>query len=102
MFLISGVGYSKDFLLADVLDNNIKIRTSFSGAKIFLYGSIDPNLYDKVDVLVLVRGPERNFKVRKKYKKFGVWIPGFDEIIFKNVPSYYAISIGLLSDKIIN
>ena len=84
--------YSKDILLADVVESNIKIRTSFSGAEIFIYGSIESQIYDEADILIVVRGPDKNFAVRKKYKKFGIWIVELDKINFKNMPSYYAIS----------
>ena len=69
ILLATRESYSKDILLADVVESNIKIRTSFSGAEIFIYGSVESQIYDEADILIVVRGPDKNFAVRKKYKK---------------------------------
>ena len=64
ILLATRESYSKDILLADVVESNIKIRTSFSGAEIFIYGSVESQIYDEADILIVVRGPDKNFAVR--------------------------------------
>ena len=83
IILVNG-GNSREFLLTDVVDKDIKIRTSFSGAKIFLYGTFDPELFNKAEILVVIQGPRKDVILRKKYRKFGIWVTGDEKIYFKN------------------
>ena len=102
IILVNG-GNSREFLLTDVVDKDIKIRTSFSGAKILLYGTFDPDLFNKVEILVVIQGPRKDVILKKKYRKFGIWITGDKKIYLKNMPSYYATaSSGPLDKEIFN
>ena len=102
IILVNG-GNSREFLLTDVVDKDIKIRTSFSGAKIFLYGTFDPELFNKAEILVVIQGPRKDVILRKKYRKFGIWVTGDEKIYFRNIPSYYATaSSGPLDKEIFN
>lgn len=75
--------------------DDVPVSSSFSGTKIFVFGSIeDPNpiaasLYEYT-VLVTVRGPERELVVRKKQKVFGIWINRHSRT-YARVPGFYTI-----------
>ena len=100
IILVNG-GNSREFLLTDVVDKDIKIRTSFAGAQIFLYGTFDPELFNKAEILVVIQGPRKDVILRKKYRKFGIWVTGDEKIYFRNIPSYYATaSSGPLNKEI--
>ena len=98
IILVNG-GNSREFLLTDVVDKDIKIRTSFSGAQIFLYGTFDPELFNKAEILVVIQGPRKDVILRKKYRKFGIWVTGDENIYFRNIPSYYATASSGPLDK---
>ena len=83
--------FAKDILRTDLAETEIKIRTSFSGAEIFIYGAIDTDTLYKKSLFIEVKGPDTNYKIRKKYRKYGIWIEGNKSINLENLPSYYAI-----------
>ena len=61
--------FAKDLLRTDVAETEIKIKTSISGAEIFIYGAIDTDALYKKSLFIEVKGPDTNYKVRKKYRK---------------------------------
>jgi uncharacterized protein (TIGR02186 family) len=82
-------------LVPDVSQNEVEIRHSFTGAELLLFGAI---LYpggrvpqDKVDVIVVLKGPSQAVTIREKRKVAGIWINAA-QADFRTVPSYYAIA----------
>ena len=59
----------------------------FNGTRIFLFGVRN----DNGDIVVVIRGPQKNYIVRKKEKIAGVWI-NRDRMKFYNVPNYYSVA----------
>ena len=52
------------------------------------------------DVIVVVRGPEREMTVLRKSRVLGIWI-NTEYVTFANVPSFYAIAASRPIDEII-
>jgi uncharacterized protein (TIGR02186 family) len=73
-------------LLADLTGHLIAITTGFTGTSVVLFGATD----GPGDIVVLVRGPERDAVVWQKRHLAGLWINGRN-VTFANVPSYYAV-----------
>ena len=74
-------------LIADLSSKQIQISTGFTGAQLLLFGSTD----GAGDVVVVVRGPERNEVVRRKERTGGFWING-RAVEFGDVPAYYHVA----------
>lgn len=74
-------------LVASLSDHLVAITTSFAGADVLLFGTTG----GRGDVVVVVRGPESEQTVRRKGRKFGVWLNDA-EVTFGDVPGYYAIA----------
>ncbi len=74
-------------LVADLSNYRIDIDSGFSGTRLFLFGARN----DNGDVVVVIRGPERNYTIRKKEPIAGVWI-NTQSMKFKNVPDFYVIA----------
>lgn len=74
-------------LVADLTSHLIAITTGFTGASVVLFGATD----GPGDVIVAVRGPDREMAVRRKSRVAGIWI-NTQEVTFSNVPSFYAIA----------
>src|ERR1700755_2163914 len=72
-------------LVADPTSHLIAITTGFTGASVVLFGATD----GAGDVIVAVRGPEREMTVRRKSRVAGIWV-NTQEVTFANVPSFYA------------
>ncbi len=73
-------------LVADLTSHLIAITTGFTGTNVVLFGATDGG----GDVIVVVRGPERDTVVRQKTRVAGIWI-NKRMVTFTGVPSYYAI-----------
>ena len=74
IFLISLTSEIKaqNQIVADLSQENVKISTTFLGAKILLFGAYDGIKGD--DIIVVVTGPKGLVTVQKKEKIFGIWV----------------------------
>ncbi|WP_085581738.1 TIGR02186 family protein [Thalassospira mesophila] len=74
-----------DPLVVDLSNHLVAISTGFTGTDVLLFGAIE----NKGDVVITVRGPERDMVVRRKERKAGIWINTKSAYV-RNVPTYYA------------
>jgi uncharacterized protein (TIGR02186 family) len=74
-------------LAADLTSHLIAITTGFTGTSVVLFGATD----GPADVVVAVRGPDRQITVRRKSRVAGIWV-NTEELMFANVPSFYAMA----------
>ena len=74
-------------LVADLTSHLIAITTGFTGASVVLFGATD----GPGNVIVAVRGPEREMTVRRKSRVAGIWV-NTQQVRFANVPSFYAVA----------
>lgn len=72
---------------ADLSSHLVAIRADFSGDRIQLYGSINT----PGEVLVVMRGPDTDFKMLRKSRVAGIWM-NTASMTFEDVPSFYAIA----------
>ena len=91
IFFINGVN-AREPVLSKVLNNDINITASFDGAKIIVYGAIDPKFYDDSVIIITILGPRLKLKVSQKKKYFGIWLVNANNTNFLNAPGYYAIA----------
>ena len=73
-------------LVADLTSHLVAITTGFTGASVVLFGAIEGG----GDIVVVVRGPERETVVRRKSRVAGIWL-NTRSVAFGNVPSFYAV-----------
>jgi len=74
-------------LVADLSQYRVEIDSSFNGTRLLLFGARN----DIGDIVVVVRGPERSFVVRKKDRIAGIWVNRAEQS-FGHVPTYYALA----------
>ncbi len=81
-------------LVTDLSEPLIKVESTFTGAKILLFGAVEAdNMFLRSlakDVVVVVRGPTEDITARRKEKIAGIWM-NYGSQTFKDVPSYYAV-----------
>ncbi|HEX3413125.1 MAG TPA: TIGR02186 family protein [Stellaceae bacterium] len=82
-----GSAASAEGLVADLTSHLIAITTGFTGASVVLFGATD----GPGDVIVAVRGPEREMTVRRKSRVAGIWV-NTQQVTFANLPSFYAVA----------
>jgi uncharacterized protein (TIGR02186 family) len=84
-------------LVADLTSHLIAITTGFTGASVVLFGATD----GPGDVVVAVRGPEREITVRRKDRIAGIWV-NTQAMTFANAPSFYAVATSRPIEEILS
>ena len=89
------VAAAKPVLVPDISSRSVRIRYSFTGAQLLLFGAI---LYPRgraperpVDIVVVLRGPVQPIVLREKQKIAGIWMNA-DSNRFRSAPSFYAVA----------
>lgn len=88
-------GAEAPVLVPDVSQRQIDIQYSFRGAELLLFGAIvypggrPPD--KKADIVVVLKGPEQQIRIREKQKIAGIWVNA-DSMQFQSAPSFYAIA----------
>jgi len=80
------LGMSKD---------TVSINTSFDGSEILIFGAVKrekPIIYDpRLQVIITVAGPNEPFVVRRKERRFGIWV-NTEAVEIDSAPTFYAVS----------
>jgi uncharacterized protein (TIGR02186 family) len=91
-----GKGWAQDeSLVADLSDDKIELKYSFTGRDLLLFGAIDHVGHgvgeDPYDIVVVIEGPYEPIVVRKKAKIAGIWIN--DTVAtYEDAPTFYTVS----------
>ncbi len=91
--------FSEENIVAGLSKDTVEISTTFSGAKILLFGAYNGQKGD--DIIVTVEGPKGKVKVQKKEKKFGIWATS-ETLTFLKVPKYYYVASNRKVSKIVS
>lgn len=79
--------------------DQVSINTSFDGSEILIFGAIKreaPILDEpRLQVIVTVAGPSEAVMVRRKERRFGIWV-NTDAVEVDRAPSFYAVSTSTL------
>lgn len=82
-------------IVAGLSQNLIAITTNFTGSEILIYGAIrrEQPIPDgaPLEVIATVQGPSGPLTVRRKERKFGIWM-NTDAVTISRAPSFYAIA----------
>lgn len=86
LLLLTGPALADD-LDVDLSKPDVRLDVSFEGSDLLLFGAKDL----AGDVIVVVRGPNKDTSVRFKERIAGVWV-ATDEVIFADAPAFYALA----------
>ena len=76
-------------LVSGLSQDTIQITSSYNGAQIVVFGAIErPEAEIKPDIVVVVRGPDADIRVRRKDHVAGIWI-NRNRVVLRGMPSYY-------------
>lgn len=91
-------------LIADFSEHIIKINSNFTGKRIHAFGVVGPSedatprsgvfairSPERVDVIILLKGPQGTVTVRQKRRVAGIWI-NREAVTFDEVPGYLSIA----------
>lgn len=89
-------------LVSAVSDPDVSISSSFSGERLTLFGSIEPDtgspgpVTGPFQIIIAVEGPFSTRVTRRQSNRLGIW-SNTDQVVFKDFPSYYRL---LASDRL--
>jgi uncharacterized protein (TIGR02186 family) len=90
------LGLSKD---------EVAITTSFDGSEILIFGAVKRDAPipggDPLGVIIAISGPSEAVTVRRKEKRFGIWV-NVDAVEIDHAPSFYAVATSGPLDDVLN
>ncbi len=81
-------------IVSDLSQDEVSINATFNGSEILIFGAVRrdaPEPDGTLGVIVTVAGPDSEVTVRRKERKFGIWI-NTDEVKVDAAPSFYAVA----------
>lgn len=80
---------SGETLVSGLSQDKIEIRSTYNGTEITVFGAVErPASGARPDVVVVVRGPKTDMRVRSKERVLGVWINTNREVLY-GMPGYF-------------
>ena len=87
-------------VVAGLSQSRISISTNFDGSEILIFGAVKREKAipdDPLQVVIAVEGPSEPIDVRRKERRFGIWI-NTDMVEVDRAPSFYAVNMPLWKD----
>ncbi|KIN63702.1 putative transmembrane protein [Sulfitobacter noctilucicola] len=98
LLLVASPVFAEEVVLG-LSKDQVSINTSFDGSEILIFGAVkrEKPIPDtpRLQVIVTVAGPSETVTVRRKEKRFGIWV-NTDAVDVDSAPSFYAVSSSTL------
>ncbi|MEM7525510.1 MAG: TIGR02186 family protein [Pseudomonadota bacterium] len=83
-------------VIASLSQNAVGITTDFSGSRIFVFGAVERNRLaderdDDLNLIIAITGPQERVILRKKARRFGVWV-NTESVEIDSAPSFYTLA----------
>ena len=82
-------------VVAGLSQSRISISTNFDGSEILIFGAVkrETEIAEEppLEVIITVEGPSKPVAVRRKEKRFGIWV-NTDSVEVDAAPSFYAVA----------
>ncbi len=104
LLLVSWPARAEEVVLG-LSQDSVSISTNFDGSEILIFGAVkredaipeDPPL----QVIIAVAGPDQSVTVRKKDRRFGIWV-NVEAVEIDAAPSFYAIATSAPWNEVIS
>ncbi|OUS33808.1 hypothetical protein A9Q94_18225 [Rhodobacterales bacterium 56_14_T64] len=84
--------------------DRVAITADFDGSEILIFGAVKREtpipVTEPLQVIVTVSGPQQPVLVRRKERKFGIWI-NVDSVLVDSAPTFYAVATSAPFDQVI-
>ncbi|SMR82663.1 conserved hypothetical protein [Aliiroseovarius halocynthiae] len=105
VILLTSLPARAEEIVAGLSQNRVSITATFVGSEILIFGAVKrdspPPLDLPLEVVVVVEGPSAPITVRKKDKRFGIWV-NTDAMELAAAPSFYAVASSASLDQSIS
>ncbi len=97
---------AQETVVVDLSQNRVEITATYSGSDIFVFGAVKrdtplPPGTGPLDVAIVIEGPLETVTVRKKEKKFGIWVNS-DAVEVQDAPSFFTIATTRPLEEMLN
>jgi uncharacterized protein (TIGR02186 family) len=87
---------AQETVVTGISTENIALTADFSGSEVLIFGAIRrdapiPVDAAPLDIVITLSGPPQNVIVRRKDRRFGIWV-NTDGVRVRETPSYYAVA----------
>jgi uncharacterized protein (TIGR02186 family) len=82
---------AQDNLVSGLSQDSIQITSSYNGTNMVVFGAVERPSSTNPDIIVVLRGPETEMRIRQKSRIAGIWINS-DRAILKGMPGYYFVA----------
>ncbi len=104
LLLLAALPARGEEVVLGLSQNSVSIDTTFSGSQILLFGAIKREAAippDELGVVVTIAGPSQPLDVRRKERRFGIWI-NVDAVEVDSAPSFYAVATSRPWDEVLS
>ncbi|MFA3917131.1 TIGR02186 family protein [Ruegeria hyattellae] len=85
--------------------DRVAITSTFDGSDILVFGAVKRETpipdAEPLEVVITVSGPSKPVMVRRKEKKFGIWV-NVDSVLVDSAPSFYAVATSAPFNKVLS
>ena len=104
--LILALPAQAEEVVAGLSQSRVSITVSFEGSEILIFGAVKreepiPSDRGRLEVVVTVAGPSVPVTVRRKAKRFGIWV-NTDAVEIDAAPSFYKIATSGPFDEVMS
>lgn len=92
--MLSKTVVASEQIVLGLSQDEVAITANFDGSQILLFGAIQrdaPEPDGKMGVIITIAGPSKPIAVRKKEKRFGIWVNN-QTVEVDAAPSFYAVA----------
>jgi uncharacterized protein (TIGR02186 family) len=104
-FVVLAMPVQAETVVAGLSQEEISITTNFDGSEILIFGAVrreaPPPGADPMQVIVTVQGPNRPVTVRRKDRRFGIWV-NTDASEIDAAPTFYAVSTSAPMNEVLS
>ncbi|MGB7319252.1 MAG: TIGR02186 family protein [Planktotalea sp.] len=97
--------FAQEEVVLGLSQNKVSITTNFDGSEILIFGAVKRESAipegEPLGVIVTIQGPSEPLTVRRKEKRFGIWI-NTEAVEVDAAPSFYAIAASDKLDELIS
>jgi uncharacterized protein (TIGR02186 family) len=96
LVVLAGPLAAQESVVTGLSTDNIALNATYDGSELFVFGAIrrdapTPPDAAPLDIIITIKGPERPVTVRRKDRRFGVWV-NTESVRVRRTPSFYAIA----------
>jgi uncharacterized protein (TIGR02186 family) len=89
--LFATAARADDNLVSGLSQDSIQITSVYNGTNMVVFGAVERPTASQPDIVVVLRGPATDMRIRQKSRVAGIWINS-DRAILKGMPSFYFLA----------